>query len=98
MKVEFSETVSVTGSVAIGIEEIETALRMAFYDAVEAHEMDSQVDITHRQQIHVINLFINAVHQCLSGVPNEMIERASDEIRRAFSESLLKQSQRWAKT
>lgn len=95
MKVEFSETVEVTGTATIDIEDIHGALLEAM----------SNVDIeltrggaNERQKAFVLNTFANTIYQCLEAITDDMISEGSDALRKAFSEALLKHGARWSKS
>ena len=93
MKVEFCETVEVTGTANISIDDIQVALLEALRD------VDIQMErgiATEREKRWVLNQFANSIHQCLEGVTDAAIFAASDEMREMFAASLRKQAERWS--
>ncbi len=93
MKVEYCETVEVTGHATISVEDIQSALMEAMSD------VDIEISrgmATDRQKQFVINGFANAIYQCLEGIADEAIASASDTVREQFAAALRKHADRWS--
>ena len=92
MKVEFHETVEVTGTATITVADIHSALLDAMADA-DAEATRSLA--TARQKQVVLGRFANAIHECLEAISDEAIAAANDELRRLFCDSLRHHADRW---
>lgn len=95
MKVEFCETVEVTGTTTITIEQIQAALIASLAAIHEEHEHATQ-DYRERLKRRALGGLVNDIYQCLEAIPDEAIASVLDENRKRFADSLRRHADRWA--
>jgi hypothetical protein len=92
MKVSYYETVEVEGTATIDISDITTALLELLSDAERS--VDNAEHIAREKQFAMSN-FVNALHQCMEAITDDMIKASSDKLRQGFTESLRHHAERW---
>jgi hypothetical protein len=92
MKVSYYETVEVEGTATIDISDITTALLESLSDAERTRD---NADSTPREKQFAMSSFVNALHQCMEAITDDMIQGSSEKLRKAFTESLRHHAERW---
>jgi hypothetical protein len=93
MKVEYRQSVEVTGHAHISIEDIQNALMESMID------VDIQISrgiASEREKCFVVHGFANAIHQALEGIADEAIASATNDVRELLASSLRKHADRWS--
>ena len=88
MRVEFCESVDVTGTAFIGVDDIASALRESLAEASNADESE-------RWRESSLKSLVSSVHQVLSAIDRDMIATMDDEQRSMIFDGLSKEIQRW---
>jgi len=88
MRVEFCETVDVTGTAHVTVEDIAGALAESLSDSQNDHESE-------RWRESSLKSLVNSVHQVLRAVDDKMISTIPKDQQGMIYEGLLAQVERW---